>query len=55
MSSTVRCAVERLLDAAQGKMGLLVINLEDGLAEHVLVRREDLEMLLATWSQKHAE
>ena len=52
--STVQFACERLLDAAAGKGGLLVLNLEDGLAEVVLVRREDLELLLATWGEKRA-
>ena len=52
--SAVHFACERLLDAAQGKGGLLVLNLEDGLVEVVLVRREDLELLLATWGEKRA-
>lgn len=52
--SQVRAACERLLDSAQGKMGLLVLNFEDGLQECVLVRREDLELLLATWGEKRA-
>ena len=49
----VQAACERLMDAAQGKMGLLVLNLEDGMHEVVLARREDIELLLATWSEKH--
>ena len=53
--SGVRDACERLMDQAQGRAGLLVLNLEDGLHEHVLVRREDLELLLATWGEKRAE
>lgn len=55
MSKHVAYACERLMDSAQGRHGLLVVNFEDGIHECVLVRREDLELLLATWSQKHAD
>jgi hypothetical protein len=51
----IRSACERLMDAANGHSGLLVLNLEDGLTECVLVRREDLELLLATWSEKRSD
>lgn len=52
--SLVGAACERLMDAAQGKHGLLVLHTEPvgELAEHVLIRREDLELLLATWGEK---
>ena len=53
--SRIHYACERLMDAAQGKGGLLVLSLEDGLTEVVLVRREDLELLLATWGEKRAD
>jgi hypothetical protein len=53
--SKVHYACERLMDSAQGKLGLLVLNLEDGLTEVVLVRRDDLELLLATWSEKRVD
>ena len=52
--TNVRMSCERLMDAAQGRSGLLVLHLEDGLTEVVLVRREDLEALLATWGEKRA-
>lgn len=51
--SKVYYACERLMNAAQGRAGLLVLNFEDGMYECVLVRREDLELLLATWREKH--
>ena len=55
--STVKEAVERLMGHAAGKSGLLVLPSEDvgELAECVLVRRSDLELLLATWEVKHNE
>jgi len=53
--NAVRMACERLMDAAQGKSGLLLLDLEDGTAECVLVRREDVELLLATWGEKRAD
>lgn len=52
----VREACERLMDAAQGKAGLLLLPVHeaDGFAEYVIVRRNDLELLLATWGEKRA-
>ena len=44
----VRESCERLIDAAQARFGALVI----GEHEFVLVRREDVELLLATWEEK---
>ena len=51
----VKEAVERLLEQAAGRGGLLVLPTEQvgELAECVLVRRADLELLLATWEVKH--
>ena len=48
--NTVREACERLMDAAQAKFGAIVMS--DG-EEHVIVRRADIELLLATWGEKH--
>lgn len=48
--SRVPEACERLLNAAQARYGAIVI---DGQGECVIVRREDLELLLATWAEKH--
>ena len=45
----VRESCERLMDAAQARYGALIVQGE----ECVLVLREDLELLLATWSEKH--
>ena len=47
----MREACERLMSAAQARYGALVVQGE----EWVLVRREDLELLLATWSEKRDE
>jgi hypothetical protein len=54
--SAVKAACERLMEHAAGRSGLLVLPCEDGvgLAEMVLVRRADLELLLATWGEKHS-
>ncbi len=53
--STVAEAAERLMGHAAGQSGLLVLPIENNeLAEYVLVRRGDLELLLATWSNKKA-
>ena len=49
--SRVRESCERLMDAAQARFGALVI---EG-SEYVLVRREDVELLLATWEEKRDE
>ena len=43
----VRESCERLMDAAQARYGALVVQGE----ECVLVLREDLELLLATWRE----
>jgi hypothetical protein len=53
--NAVKAACERLMEHAAGRSGLLVLPCEDGvgLAEMVLVRRADLELLLATWGEKH--
>ena len=52
---TVKEAVERLISHAAGHNGLLVLPIENNeLAEYVLVRRGDLELLLATWNDKKA-
>lgn len=48
--SHVRESCERLMDAAQARYGALVVQGQ----ECVLVLREDLELLLATWEEKHA-
>ena len=48
MSSRVRESCERLMDAAQARNGALVVQGK----EYVLVLREDLELLLATWGEK---
>ncbi len=50
----VRAACERLMDQAQGRSGLLVLPVGDvgEFAECVLVRRGDLELLLAVWGEK---
>ena len=37
---------------ANGETGVLLLPVEDGFAQCVLVRRTDLEMLLATWGEK---
>ena len=52
---SVKEAVERLLEQAAGRGGLLVLPTEQvgEFAECVLVRRGDLELLLATWEVKH--
>ena len=39
----------RLVDAAEARYGALVVQGET----YVLVLREDLELLLATWREKH--
>ena len=53
--SAVKEAAERLIGHASGKSGLLVLPIENNeLAEYVLVRRADLELLLATWGEKRA-
>ena len=49
VSSRVRESCERLMDAAQARYGALVVQGE----ECVLVLREDLELLLATWEEKN--
>ena len=55
MIGTVKEAVERLISHAAGHNGLLVLPIENNeLAEYVLVRRGDLELLLATWNDKKA-
>ena len=50
----VREACERLMHASQGKGAFLLVDLVDGPAEMVLVRRDDLTLLLACWSEKRA-
>jgi hypothetical protein len=50
--SAVKVACERLMAQANGETGLLLLAVEDGFAEFVLVRRADLELLLATWHEK---
>lgn len=52
--SLVKPAVERLMDQARGAAGFVLIPTEDGFAEAVLVRRDDLQLLLATWGEKRA-
>ena len=53
--SAIKEAAERLIGHANGKSGLLVLPIENNeLAEYVLVRRGDLELLLATWGEKKA-
>lgn len=47
--SRVRESCERLMDAAHARDGTLVVQGQ----ECVLVLREDLELLLATWGEKH--
>lgn len=49
--SRVRESCERLMDAAQARYGALIVQN----VECVLVVREDLELLLATWSEKRDE
>ena len=44
----IRESCERLMDAAQARYGALIVQGE----ECVLVLREDLELLLATWGEK---
>lgn len=55
--SQVKAAAERLIGAAGGQVGLLLLPADEpgGLAEYVLVRRGDLELLLATWGEKRAD
>lgn len=50
----VRAAVERLMHQSAGTGGLLVQPTEQAgeFAEMVLVRRADLELLLATWGER---
>lgn len=48
----VYAAVERLMHASNGKGSFLLVDLTDGPAEMVLVRRDDLALLLATWVEK---
>ena len=48
--NAIREACERLMDAAQARFGAIVMS--DG-EEHVIVRRADIELLLATWEEKH--
>ena len=51
----VKEAVARLMGHAAGQSGLLILPIENNeLAEYVLVRRGDLELLLATWGEKKA-
>ncbi len=51
----VKEACERLIGQAAGQSGMLVLPIENNeLAEYVLVRRGDLELLLATWQEKRA-
>ena len=52
--SLVKASVERMLDQARGTSGFLLVPTEDGFAECVLVRRDDLQLVLATWGEKKA-
>lgn len=52
--SEIKSACERLMAQSNGETGMLLLPVPDGFAEHVLVRRMDLEMLLATWGEKRA-
>ena len=51
MSSSVRESLQRLMDAAQARYGALAIGGE----EYVLVRREDIELILGWWGEKDNE
>ena len=47
--NAIREACDRLMDAAQARFGTVIMS--DG-EEHVIVRRADIELLLASWGQK---
>jgi len=50
--NAVSDAVSRLMTQARGETGYVMVLTETGMSECVLVRREDLDLLLATWSEK---
>ena len=49
--SHVRESLQRLMDAAQARYGAIAMEGH----EYVLVRREDVELLLAWWGEKDRE
>jgi hypothetical protein len=46
----IKEAVERLMDQARGANGFIMLNKYS--EEYVLVRRNDIQLLLATWGEK---
>jgi len=55
--SKIADAIHRLMDQARGLSGFILLESLDeneGMSEHVLVRRSDLQVLLATWWEEEA-
>ena len=58
--SKIADAIHRLMDQARGLSGFIVLESLDEnegmseMSEHVLVRRSDLQALLATWWEEEA-
>lgn len=51
----VKDACDRLIDAVSREQGVIPVDVTGvGLTEYVLVRRGDVELLLATWNEKRA-
>lgn len=48
-----RAAAERLINQMNGACGVLVVGEGEQMQECVLVRRADLELLMATWGEKN--
>ena len=48
----VRESVDRLTHAARGQSGTFWLIGHEGDGEYVVIRREDLELLLASWTRE---